>query len=111
MQHLGMLLSLGTKLFVSLQAPDGESQPSTEVDLFISTEKIIGDKTPKNFYFMQVWTSLDLVNHLSEAVPLSQPRGEQTKILKFEFAPLASSTMHANTLRPRILVLTSFIWS
>ena len=41
MQHLGMLLSLGTKLFVSLQAPDGESQPSTEVDLFISTEKIM----------------------------------------------------------------------
>ena len=24
-----------------LQAPDGESQPSTEVDLFISTEKIM----------------------------------------------------------------------
>ena len=36
-----MLLSFGTKLFVSLQAPDGESQPSTEVDLFISTEKIM----------------------------------------------------------------------
>ncbi len=25
----------------SFQAPDGESQPSTEVDLFISTEKIM----------------------------------------------------------------------
>ena len=49
--------------------------------------------------------------YLSEAVPLSQPRGEQTKILKFEFAPLASSTLYANTLRPRILALTSFVWS
>ena len=48
---------------------------------------------------------------LSEALLASQPRGEQTKILKFEFAPLASSTMYANTLRPRILVLTSFVWS
>ena len=26
---------------VSLQAPEGETQPSTEVDLFISTEKIM----------------------------------------------------------------------
>ena len=26
---------------LSLQAPEGESQPSTEVDLFISTEKIM----------------------------------------------------------------------
>ena len=48
---------------------------------------------------------------LSEALLASQPRGEQKKILKFEFAPLASSTMYANTLRPRILALTSFIWS
>ena len=54
---------------------------------------------------------LDFPFYLSEAVPLSQPRGEQTKILKFEFAPIASSTMYANTLRPRILVLTSFVWS
>lgn len=31
-----------TKKHVSyLQAPEGESQPSTEVDLFISTEKIM----------------------------------------------------------------------
>lgn len=30
---------LQSKLF--FQAPDGESQPSTEVDLFISTEKIM----------------------------------------------------------------------
>ena len=28
-------------MFASFQAPDGESQPSTEVDLFISTEKIM----------------------------------------------------------------------
>ena len=28
-------------LFFFSQAPDGESQPSTEVDLFISTEKIM----------------------------------------------------------------------
>ena len=48
---------------------------------------------------------------LSEALLASQTRGEQTKIFKFEFAPLASSTMYANTLRPRILVLTSFVWS
>ena len=27
--------------FSFFQAPDGESQPSTEVDLFISTEKIM----------------------------------------------------------------------
>jgi len=26
---------------LTFQAPDGESQPSTEVDLFISTEKIM----------------------------------------------------------------------
>ena len=26
---------------LSLQAPEGDSQPSTEVDLFISTEKIM----------------------------------------------------------------------
>jgi hypothetical protein len=28
-------------MFANMQAPDGESQPSTEVDLFISTEKIM----------------------------------------------------------------------
>jgi len=29
------------KLLFGLQAPEGETQPSTEVDLFISTEKIM----------------------------------------------------------------------
>lgn len=36
------MLALGVNNLVSLlQAPEGETQPSTEVDLFISTEKIM----------------------------------------------------------------------
>ena len=53
----------------------------------------------------------NFISVLSKALLASQTRGEQKKILKFEFAPLASSTMYANTLRPRILVLASFVWS
>lgn len=43
--------------FVFPQAPDGESQPSTEVDLFISTEKIMvlnTDLKVKLRFFKQV---------------------------------------------------------
>ena len=48
---------------------------------------------------------------LSKATPGPQPGGEQTKISKIEFDPLGPSTMHVNTLRPGILVLSLFVWS
>ena len=38
---LSKVLRDSLTMFASFQAPDGESQPSTEVDLFISTEKIM----------------------------------------------------------------------
>ena len=38
------------------------------------------------------------------------PMGEQTKMINFEFIPLASSTMYANTVRPGILVVSAFVW-
>lgn len=45
-----------------LQAPDGESQPSTEVDLFISTEKIMvlntDLKVSKGFIMFPCWKPL-----------------------------------------------------
>ena len=49
--------------------------------------------------------------YLSKATPGPQPGGEQTKISKIEFDPLGPSTMHVNTLRPGILVLSLFVWS
>ena len=52
-----------------------------------------------------------VITVLSKATPGPQPGGEQTKISKIEFDPLGPSTMHVNTLRPGILVLSSFVWS
>ena len=46
-------------LFFFSQAPDGESQPSTEVDLFISTEKIMVLNTDlKVIFFVKSRTEL-----------------------------------------------------
>ena len=47
-------------LFSLLQAPDGESQPSTEVDLFVSTEKIMVLNTNRqvNVHFLSKPTDL-----------------------------------------------------
>ena len=44
-------------VFVLLQAPEGENQPSTDVDLFVSTEKIMVLNTD-----LQVYTIVYLVN-------------------------------------------------
>ena len=37
-------------VFVLLQAPEGENQPSTDVDLFVSTEKIMVLNTDLQVY-------------------------------------------------------------
>jgi len=40
MASLGLVSSLSLFLSLHLQAPEGEAQPMTEVDLFISTQRI-----------------------------------------------------------------------
>jgi hypothetical protein len=42
-------------LVLSIQAPEGETQPSTEVDLFISTEKIMVLNTDLKVRLGQQW--------------------------------------------------------
>ena len=48
---------------------------------------------------------------LSKAFTASHSEWERTKKVKFDLTPLASSTMHVNTLRPRITIVTSFVWA
>ena len=47
---------------------------------------------------------------LSKALTAPQAGGEHEKKINFEFDPLASSTMYVNTLSPRIMIITSFVW-
>ena len=48
-------------LFFFSQAPDGESQPSTEVDLFISTEKIMVLNTDLKVNLKFKWCSFEIL--------------------------------------------------
>ena len=67
--------------------------------------------TNLNCYFNLPFVRLSVFRPLSKATPGPQTVGEQTKISKIEFDPLGPSTMHVNTLRPEILVLSLFVWS
>ena len=62
-------------------------------------------------YIFSAFLKRLFIHFLSKATPGPQPGGEQTKISKIEFDPLSPSTMHVNTLRPGILVLSLFVWS
>ena len=56
-------------------------------------------------------TIIEITHILSKAFTAGQSGGEQTKKVKFDLSPLASSTMYVNTLRPRITIVTSFVWA
>ena len=59
---------------------------------------------------LSVLTVVEFHSILSKAVTARGPVGEQTKMINFEFTPLAFSTMYANTVRPGILVVSAFLW-